>query len=356
MTTPIPAQEPVARPRRGAGLPRHVYPLRILGLGTGFIAVAAVFREQGAHPLAWAGLAFNAFIWPHVAYLLARRNADPWRAERRNLILDSAFCGLWLPLMSFNLLPSVLLVSMMSLDKISVGGPRLLFVGWGATLAGAAIAMLAAAPVARLETSFGILLACIPLLVLYPLSIGIAAYRLRVHIRKKNLVLARLLRTEPLSGLATRQHWEEEIARELERCRRTGERAGLVLLDLDGFKGINDRFGHLAGDEVLRQTGEILRRVLRPADVACRYGGDEFGVLVPVAGMAGARLAAERVREAIETLRVTAHAEVRVTASLGVAEIGPQTANVREAVEQADHALYCAKNTGHNRVETYVLP
>ncbi|HEX4944768.1 MAG TPA: diguanylate cyclase [Usitatibacteraceae bacterium] len=353
MAPAAPAQAPPARSRRGFELPRHVYPLRTLGLAAGFVSVAVVFGEVGVHPLAWAALVFHGFAWPHLAYLVARRNADPWSAERRNLVIDSAVGGVWVSLMGFNLLPSVLLVSMMSLDKISVGGPRLLTATWVAMLAGGALTTLAFAPAVRVESSFAVIVASIPLLVLYPLSVGITTYRLRQRVREQNRRLDHLLRTEQLSGLATRQHWEEAVVREFERCRRTGRTAGLIFIDLDDFKAINDRFGHLVGDEVIRRIGDILRKSLRPSDVACRYGGDEFGVLVPDSGAAGAAAAGARVRAALERLRLPANPELRCTASLGVAEIGPGTASTLEAIGQADRALYRAKEAGRNRVHLH---
>jgi diguanylate cyclase len=353
MTPTTPVNESGAHPGRGFELPRHTYPLRALGLAAGFLSVAAVFRETGAHPLAWAGLVLHGFVWPHLAYLIAHRSADPWNAERRNLIVDSALCGVWVPLMAFNFLPSVLLVSMLSFDKISVGGPRLLFATWAAMLASGVATALAIVPDVHPETSLAVMIACVPLLILYPLSIGISTYQLRHRIQLQNRRLDHMLRTERLSGLATRQHWEEAVQREFERCRRTGAAAGIILIDLDNFKAINDRFGHLIGDEVIRQTGEILRKVLRPADVACRYGGDEFSVLVPETGMTGAAIAAARIREALERLVIASNPGVHCTASLGISEIGPTVANPLEAIDQADQALYRAKEAGRNRLHLH---
>src|SRR5215471_6295805 len=106
---------------RGLRLSRQVYKLRVLGLVVGAIAVGAVLRDLGAPGWSWAILAFNVLVWPHLAFLAARRSEDPHKTERRNLTIDSAFGGLWIALMQFNLLPSVLIGAMMSMDKIGWG-------------------------------------------------------------------------------------------------------------------------------------------------------------------------------------------------------------------------------------------
>src|SRR5262249_22090647 len=94
---------------RGLRLSTHVYQLRLLGRGVGSIGVAAVFREHHAPAAAWAVLAFHGLVWPHLAFLSARRSADPHRVERASLTIDSGFGGFWIALMHFNLLPSVLI-------------------------------------------------------------------------------------------------------------------------------------------------------------------------------------------------------------------------------------------------------
>lgn len=331
-------------------LPRLVYPLRVLGLAVGFPCVAAVFWETGAHPTAWALLVFNGFIWPHLAFFISRAADDPYRAERRNLVIDSAICGAWLPLMDFNLLPSVLLVAMLGLDRMSTGGPRLAAASWAAMAATAAVFALAFGFEWRPRSSLTVVIACLPLLLIYPIVVGNATYQLRHRIREQGRRLDEMLRTEALSGLSTRQHWAEGVAREFARTRRAARPAALLLIDLDDFKKINDRFGHPAGDDFIRRLGVTLRGLLRAGDLAARYGGDEFSILLPETNARDALTIAERVRRAIEELCVPEYPEMRSTASIGVAEMTAAMPQPRQWIEAADRALYRAKELGRNRV------
>jgi signal transduction histidine kinase len=161
---------------RGLRLPRQVYRLRILGLGVGSIAVAAVFQERHAPALTWAILIFHGLIWPHVAFLAAKRSADPHRIERASLTIDSAFGGFWIALMHFNLLPSVLIAAMMSMDKIG-WGPAFLARTSAAMAAGCALGALLTGGAVQPATTMRVIVASLPLLTAYPLAVAFTSYR-----------------------------------------------------------------------------------------------------------------------------------------------------------------------------------
>jgi len=159
--------------------------------------------------------------------------------------------------------------------------------------------------------------------------------------------------TDELTGLYNRNHFQDTLDSEIERSRRFGTDVGLVMLDIDDFKQVNDTFGHPQGDVVLVEVGRVLRELSRDIDEPARYGGEELAVILPQTDLNGAELLAERMRTAIEGLRIKrtdGDGALRVTASFGVASL-PMCARDRETlIAEADAALYRAKRAGKNRV------
>ena len=158
--------------------------------------------------------------------------------------------------------------------------------------------------------------------------------------------------TDELTGLVNRRRFLDALHSEIARGKRLGGRLSVVLADLDGFKEINDRFGHHAGDEVLIAFADLLRAHGRDVDVAARLGGEEFGVLLPETGLDGASTVADRLRRSLAELQIPLGVgeKVAVTASFGVAELR-DAQSVDSLLRAADSALYRAKEHGKNRVE-----
>lgn len=165
----------------------------------------------------------------------------------------------------------------------------------------------------------------------------------------------RLARTDPLTRAWNRRAIVELLRRELERARREGGRVGVLFIDLDRFKRINDTCGHAAGDAVLREAAERIRAVVRPDDPVGRYGGDEFVVIVAGAGVErGAVRAAAAIAAGLRRRPVAKSAgegEVRVTASIGVAVAPPGARDPERLIAAADRAMYAAKHAGGDAVE-----
>jgi diguanylate cyclase (GGDEF)-like protein len=159
--------------------------------------------------------------------------------------------------------------------------------------------------------------------------------------------------TDELTGLSNHRRFQEVITQEVERAKRFGQDLGLVMLDIDHFKSFNDTYGHQQGDVVLREVARVLRESSREIDEPARYGGEELAVALPQTDLDGAYLFAERVRTALEALRIPrldgAGGHLRVTASFGAAALPGNGNDKASLVAAADAALYRAKRAGRNR-------
>jgi diguanylate cyclase (GGDEF)-like protein len=164
--------------------------------------------------------------------------------------------------------------------------------------------------------------------------------------------LASIVETDPLSGCFNRRGFEQQYRRELARAARTQTDLALIAIDLDHFKQVNDTHGHLVGDRVIAETGELLRATARTGDVVARTGGEEFLLLAPNTAGPGAQQLAVRVLEAFRRrtfAEPTAH--IAVTVSVGVVSDAVPDVTIAEALRaRADEALYAAKRSGRNRV------
>jgi diguanylate cyclase (GGDEF)-like protein len=159
---------------------------------------------------------------------------------------------------------------------------------------------------------------------------------------------------DALTGIANRRHLMQWSADELGKQEDAAQTLGVLLLDIDHFKAVNDRYGHAAGDEALRAVASVLRNSVRPGDVVARYGGEEFTILLPGTEVNGALAIAERVRASIGANPVQ-HEDRQffVTVSIGVASVVRGEEAVDAALERADQALYRAKSGGRNKVEVF---
>lgn len=162
--------------------------------------------------------------------------------------------------------------------------------------------------------------------------------------------LHKLATRDMLTGLANRRHFMQRMAQEQARTQRFGSPCGLLMIDLDHFKQVNDRFGHAAGDEALKLFARVSSAQLRNIDILGRIGGEEFALLLPGTDMDGAFILAERLRQAVEGARIEQYPDLKLTASIGVSVLTLDDSSSDAPLLRADRAVYQAKNTGRNRV------
>lgn len=190
--------------------------------------------------------------------------------------------------------------------------------------------------------------------------------RVRIHLRlkalqdelkKRNEMLRELSNTDPLTGLCNRRYMMEFLNREFQRAIRTDRYLSLVMGDVDHFKSINDAYGHQHGDEVLKTVAQSMRNQLRPYDLAARFGGEEFAVILPATSLETAIAAAKRLRTTVSQLSFSEGMRGRqVTISLGVACVSDTNIkSVEDLIREADENLYKAKRNGRNRVEPQAI-
>lgn len=176
----------------------------------------------------------------------------------------------------------------------------------------------------------------------------------RKALESANEELAMLSRTDRLTQLNNRGHWEECLIQEFSRYSRYDTTCSVVMFDIDHFKKVNDTYGHQAGDEVIKIVSKVLQDNLRKTDIAGRYGGEEFGVILGNTDAESAVVFCERLRQQIEALEVVHDGRsIKFTISLGISQALESTEDYKAWLEQADQALYASKEGGRNQTNIY---
>ncbi|MEB0045877.1 MULTISPECIES: diguanylate cyclase [unclassified Pseudomonas] len=335
---------------KGISLARRLYTSRTLGLTLGLLCVIAAMYPLNPAPWVWWLMLLNGVVWPHVAYQWARRAKIPYHAEHRNLLMDAFLGGFWVAAMQFNPLPSATTISMMAMNNVAIGGLRFLLAGTVAQILGIGAGLLVFSPLFIPQTSPLQLYACLPLLTLYPLALGWICFRQAHTLGRHKRELLALSRTDSLTGLLNHGAWKDQLEIEFQRCQRQNHGGAIALIDIDHFKSINDTYGHVAGDIVLRQLSKMLKQNLRATDVAGRYGGDEFCVILPDLPLTSAAALMDALRDRFSKLGYEQNPTLKVSLSIGLAAFTPAHTDATVWLDDADQALYQAKATGRNRV------
>lgn len=356
--------------------------MRSLSFVYALVFVGLYLLQAGYSTPYWLAATLQFAVYPHLVFWRARRAADTQRAELNNLLLDMGLWGVWAvalgfpPWISFTLFITSAINNAISRGHTGLLGSLLAYVG-GLVLGLLVFGFRLGPPEGQWVAGL-----CMLGLTGYLWGIGTLSFRRTHSLRRLRAELlqsqedlqaandalrARLAEIEalqhdleqqanrdPLTGLFNRRYLEATTERELARGRREQLPAALLLLDIDHFKSINDRYGHAVGDEVLRQFGALLQGGTRREDVPCRLGGEEFVLLLPGMPVHKALERAEQIRHQVEQMTVTGpQAAVRVTISIGVASFPAQGECLDDLIKCADLALYAVKRSGRNGVRAY---
>lgn len=174
------------------------------------------------------------------------------------------------------------------------------------------------------------------------------------ELEKMNRRFEQLSNTDMMTSLNNRRSWDAALLKEFKRLQRNNGTSCLLLFDIDFFKKINDGYGHAGGDEAIKALASLLRGSLRASDIAGRYGGEEFGVILVDTDVEGAKIFAERLRQKVAASKVPFHDEMmQFTCSFGIAAFRPDLKDVTDWIECADKALYHSKENGRNQTNIY---
>ena len=332
------------------GIALYSYAPRVFAYLAALLVVTAILKINNSpyQDSVWVltPLFLVCLTWPHIAYYWAKNTTATYSVVTNSLLFDSFFGGLWFPLLSFELIPCAVFITVLMINNISAGGFILLFKGLLLMASTVLSVSLLIDPVITLESQFLTILLCSPMIVFYPMVVAYINYKLTKLMLIQREKLLKISHHDDLTGLYSRRYWEQRLLEEFDRCKRSGENSCVMMVDIDHFKKINDTYGHLVGDNVLKQFGKIIQ--LRSSDIAGRYGGEEFAVLLPNSNLEESKLVAERLRLAVENTSFDSINQC--TVSIGIALLSSNYSDAYKWLDDADKELYKAKNSGRNQV------
>lgn len=370
---------PLTAPRKPHWIVRAHWVMRSVSFVNAFAFFSLHLVGRGYSTWVWLLLALQFLVYPHLIYLRACRAENSQRAELQNLVLDCFLVGIWVAVTGFPLWITFTLFISAAINNAISQGYRGIVLALGAfglgTLLGIGVGGFQLIP----EDNPWITGLCVFGLSWYLLGIGRIAHTRALLLRTvrenlkqreqelrhandtlqqqlaENLALQRSLHEQAnrdaLTGLFNRRYLIDTFERELARCSREGQPLCLMLIDVDHFKQVNDGHGHQVGDLVLQELGHLLAREARQQDVACRFGGEEFVMLLPGLPESAAHERAEQWRQGFSDLgQARDDLPGILSLSIGVALFPAHGACPETLLRVADQALYKAKTSGRNRV------
>lgn len=341
----------------------------------GFAIFALHFRVTGQDTITWLLMLLQFLVYPHVVYAVARFSRDPLGVELNNLRLDDFCFGLWAAWLGFPLWISYLLVICGCINLAAFRGFRGALEAVALSALGAAVSAGVFGVRFKPDTSMPVTALSMACLTIYLLLFARGAYRravtlseTRYKLRQSELALQGQLEAvqalqaqlqeqanrDALTGLYNRRYLNDALQREFDRSTQTGCPLSVLLLDIDHFKQINDRFGHSTGDRVLQNVAALLAQDMDPGGTAFRYGGEEFLILLPRMGSSEAWGRAECYRTRVPvSVVVNEERGNPVTLSIGIASTADGAESPQQLIDRADDALYQAKLGGRDRCSVF---
>jgi len=331
---------------------RRMFAMRQLGTFLCFFPILSVLLELGRGMWLTILLSINAFIWPVIAWILAHSSSDPTATERRNLTIDAAFGGVWVALMGISPLPSLIIMAVLASDRYAAGG-------WAQLRPALAAFLLAFIPTwsvagmpLQLTFSTRTVWLSLPLATCYMMVLSAVSYQLTLSLRRKNRELERISLMDPSLKIPNRRLFDRRLESEYLRTQRGDSHAWLLLLDVDNFKQVNDRFGHEAGDYLLAEISMLLRTEVGIRDIPARFGGDELGVIVRDADSNSIVILAAALKEKIAQIQLPASPNFQCSVSIGIAPAA-KADSIHQWLRNADPALYNVKRTGRDGIQLW---
>lgn len=334
--------------------------------------LAAHLAPSHPGPGLWSLLVLQFLVYPQLLYLRARRAPDQLKAEVNNFILDGFCLGLWAGALGFPVWISFIFLVTVTVNMTVFRGRNGFLQATASEIVGgvAAVALFGFSfhpDTGWLATALSIFTVSLYVLVVAEngFARAVKLHEARAALQRNEQELKRQLHEisvlqtrlreqanrDPLTGLHNRRYFDDTLQRELLRCEREQKPLAVIMLDIDHFKRINDEHGHQAGDEVLKMLSDILVDQVRGSDVASRYGGEEFMLLLPGADADVAAERVQRCRLRFGEARVTFDDEpIGTTLSAGIASYPQHGRSAAELIRASDLALYQAKALGRNCV------
>ncbi|QDI08236.1 putative diguanylate cyclase AdrA [Klebsiella electrica] len=332
---------------RNASFIKRVYLLRQVGVILCFIPIYSVLEEQSHHKITIALLILNALTWPSIAYIASIMSKDMLNTEKKNMILDSCWAGMWIAVMQVSPIPSIFIVSIQIADRYAAGGWRILKPALLCMLLSFTLIWLLNDFNYTTEFSTRTVWFSLPLVTCYPILLSVVSRRLSIKLRKRRELLEKQALMDPGLDLPNRRFFEQKMEGAFRATRKKRILSYLLLIDVDNFKYINDTYGHEVGDAVLSRISTILRECAGAQDIPARFGGDELAVIVNNSNDQLVLAMVHAIQERIEVLSLPSHKDISCTVSIGISCAKNKT-SIISWIKEADEMLYEVKRNGKN--------